>query len=79
MKLNNKKLKHIINQRDKCRSSTELASIYRVSTRYTNKFYYNYINYDKTELYKTGRKEKVIDQGIEELIIRIREDYPLSK
>ena len=78
VKLNNKKLKYIINQKKKGISSAELAAIYRVSTRYINKIYYNYINYGKTELYKTGRKEKVIDQDIEELIIGIRNDYPLS-
>ena len=78
MKLNNKKLKYIINQKKKGISSAELAAIYRVSTRYINKIYYNYINYGKTELYKPGRKEKIIDQEIEELIIGIRKDYPLS-
>ena len=78
VKLNNKKLKYIINQKKKGTSSAELAAIYRVSTRYINKIYYNYINCNKTELYKPGRKEKVIDQGIEELIIGIRNDYPLS-
>ena len=78
VKLNNKKLKYIINQKKKGVSSAELAAIYRVSTRYINKIYYNYINCNKTELYKAGRKEKVIDQGIEELIIGIRNDYPLS-
>ena len=69
VKLNNKKLKYIINQKKKGMSSAELAAIYRVSTRYINKIYYNYINCNKTELYKAGRREKVIDQGIEELIM----------
>ena len=78
VKLNNKKLKYIINQKKKGISSAELAAIYRVSTRYINKIYYNYINYGKTELYKTGRKKKIIDQEIEELIIGIRNDYLLS-
>ena len=76
--LNKKKLKYIINQKGRGKSSAELALIYRVSTRYINKIYYNYINYGKTELYKTGRKEKIIDQEIEELIIGIRNNYPLS-
>ena len=58
VKLNNKKLKYIINQKKKGRASAELAAIYRVSTRYINKIYYNYINYSKIELYKTGRREK---------------------
>ena len=57
VKLNNKKLEYIINQKKKGISSAELASIYRVSTRYIKKIYYNYINYGKTELYKTGRKK----------------------
>ena len=78
VKLNNKKLKYIINQKKKGVSSAELAAIYRVSTRYINKIHYNYINCNKTELYKAGRKEKVIDEGIEELIIRIRDNYQLS-
>ena len=60
VKLNDKKLKYIINQKKKGRASAELAAIYRVSTMYINKIYYNYINYGKTELYKAGRKEKAI-------------------
>ncbi len=78
VKLNNKKLKYIINQKKKGTSSAELAAIYRVSIRYINKIYYNYINYNKTELYKTGRKSKIIDEDTEELIISIRDNYPLS-
>ena len=78
VKLNNKKLKYIINQKKKGISSAELAAIYRVSTRYINKIYYNYINYNKTELYKTGRKTKVIDEYTEELIIDARNNHPLS-
>ena len=78
VKLNNKKLKYIINQKKKGVSSAELAAIYRVSTRYINKIYYNYINCNKTELYKPGRKIKVIDEYTEKLIIGIRNDYPLS-
>ena len=72
VKLNNKKLKYIINQKKKGISSAELAAIYRVSARYINKIYYNCINCNKTELYKTGRKTKVIDEYTEELIIGIR-------
>jgi hypothetical protein len=78
VKLNNKKLKYIINQKKKGTSSAELAAIYRVSIRYINKIYYNYINYNKTELYKTGRKSKIIDEDAEELIISIGDNYPLS-
>jgi transposase InsO family protein len=77
VKLNNKKLKYIINQKKKGVSSAKLTAIYRVSTRYINKIYYNYINYNKTELYKTGRKTKVIDEYTEELIIRIRTNHLL--
>jgi hypothetical protein len=49
-------LKYIINQKKKGTPSDELAEIYRVSTGYINKIYYNYINYSKTELYIPGRK-----------------------
>ncbi len=78
VKLNNKKLKYIISQKMKGRASAELAAIYRVSTRYINKIYYNYINYSKTELYSPGRKTKVIDEYTEGLIIGIRDTHPLS-
>ena len=76
--LNDKKLKYIINEKKKGRSSKELAVIYRVSVRYINKIYYNYINYNKPELYKTGRKTKTIDENTEKSIINIRNNYPLS-
>ena len=78
MKLNDKKLKYIINQKKKGISSAELAAIYSVSTNYINKIYYNYINCNKTELYKRVWKTKAIDEYPEELIIGIRNDYPLS-
>ena len=78
MKLNNKKLKYIIKQKENGESSTKLAFIYNVSVRYINKIYYNYLKYGKDTLYKTGRKTKIIDKYIENLIIKIRNDYPLS-
>ena len=77
VKLSNKKLKHIINQKKKVRASAELAAIYRVSIRYINKIYYNYINYSKTELYKKGGKKKIIDRDTEMLIIGINDTHPL--
>ena len=78
MKLNDKKLKYIINQKKKGIPSAELVAIYSVSTNYINKIYYNYTNCNKTELYKRVRKTKAIDEYPEELIIGIRNDYPLS-
>ncbi len=60
MKLNNKQLKYIIKQKEKGESSSRLAFIYKVSVRYINKIYYNYLEYGKTTLYKTGRKPKII-------------------
>ena len=73
VKLNNKKLKYIINQKKKRTSSAELAAIYRVSTRYINKIYYNYINYSKTGLQSPGRKTKVIDEGCVQYLNAIRD------
>ncbi len=77
MKLNNKKIKYIINQKNKGESSSKLAKIYNVSTRYINKIYYNYNTLGKDTLYRTGRKEKDIIE-YEDIIINIRNNNPLS-
>ena len=69
VKLNNKKLKYIINQKDNEKSSAELVLIYRITIQYINKIYYNYINCCKTEFYKKGSRNKVIDKDTEKLVI----------
>ena len=68
MKLNNKKIKYIIKQKEKGESSKKLAIIYGVTVRYINKIYFNYLEYGKDELYRTGRKKKDIDTNTEELV-----------
>ena len=78
MKLNNKKIKYIIKQKEKGESSKKLALIYGVTVRYINKIYYNYLEYGKDGLYRTGRKPKSIDSNTEELVINIRDNYPLA-
>ena len=78
VKLNNKKIKYIIKQKEKGESSKKLAIIYGVTVRYINKIYFNYLEYGKDELYKTGRKTKSIESNTERLVINIRNNYPLS-
>ncbi len=78
VKLNNKKIKYIIKQKEKGISSRELAFIYGVTVRYINKIYYNYSKYGEAPLNKTGRKIKYIDNNTEELIIDIRNNHPAS-
>ena len=58
VKLNNKKIKYIIKQKEKGESSKKLAIIYGVTVGYINKIYFSYLEYGKDELYKTGRKNK---------------------
>ena len=47
VKLNNKKIKYIIKQKEKGESSKKLAIIYGVTVRYINKIYFNYLEYGK--------------------------------
>ena len=47
--LNYKKLKYITNEKKNGRPSAELAAIYRASTMYINKIYYNHTNYRNHE------------------------------
>jgi len=59
MKVNNKKIKYIIKQKEKGESLNKLAIIYNVTVRYINKIYYNYLEYGKDELYKNKENKRL--------------------
>ena len=64
-KLNNKKVRHIINQLEKGEPTAKLSTIYKVSQRRIQQLYDQYERTDIVPVLKAcGRKKRIISQEI---------------
>ena len=76
MKLNEKKIKYIIREKNKRRSSTEIAREMKITTRYVN---YIYKKYRDNGEYTIGkRKHRELNSKDIETVKKIRYEYPMS-
>ena len=76
MKLNEKKIKYIIREKNKRRSSTEIAKEMKITTRYVN---YIYKKYRDNGEYTIGkRKHRELNSKDIETVKKIRYEYPMS-
>ena len=76
MKLNEKKIKYIIREKNKRRSSTEIAKEMKITTRYVN---YIYKKYRDNGEYTIGkRKHRELNSKDIEIVKKIRYEYPMS-
>ena len=77
MKLNDKKIKYIIREKNKRGSSTEIASEMKITTGYVNYIYKKYRDNGEYKINNRRRTREINDAGIE-IIKSIRNEYPLS-
>ena len=76
MKLNEKKIKYIIREKNKRRSSTEIAKEMKITTRYVN---YIYKKYRDNGEYTIGkRKHRELNSKDIKTVKKIRYEYPMS-
>ncbi|MGC8581003.1 MAG: helix-turn-helix domain-containing protein [Thermoplasmata archaeon] len=67
-KLTQKKIDWIIRQKDKGRSTTEIAHIMNITPRYVNKIYHRYKEEGEVILKNPGRKKEVVLEYIKDKI-----------
>ncbi len=77
MKLTDKKIKYIIREKIKRRSSTEIAKEMKISTRYVNYIYKKYKE-NGEYIINNKRKPKIITDNEIDIVKNIKIKYPLS-
>ncbi len=77
MKLNDKKIKYIIREKIKRRSSTEIAKEMKISTGYVNYIYKKYKENGEYIIDNKGKPKIIIDNKID-TVKNIKIKYPLS-
>ncbi len=77
MKLTDKKIKYIIREKNKRRSSTEIAKEMKISTRYVNYIYKKYKE-NGEYIINNKRKSKIITDNEIDIVKNIKIKYPLS-
>jgi putative transposase len=63
MKLNDKKIKYIIREKNKRRSSTDIAMEMKITTGYVNYIYKKYQDTGKYNITKQGRKSHRVNEN----------------
>jgi len=76
MKLNDKKIKYIIREKNKRRASTEIANEMKITTRYVNCIYKKYKDNGEYTINKSKQKE--LNNNDIEIVKEIRYKYLLS-
>jgi putative transposase len=78
IKLNQKKIDWIIKQKEQRVSSSEIARIQKITTRYVNMIYEKYKKYGKIIVNDPGRKKDKISEDQKDLVLDIRSKYPTA-